>query len=125
MKNIFNLDKPEEYKCRLMNLTYSHPTLRVLVSHQTIMYVDFWGLHYINAPLAWQGANFELLEDTEAFEILKTANPKDTDMMIERLLITKMVKVYKEATVPIYIAANSLSINQVDSIFDIPKTSPF
>jgi hypothetical protein len=125
MKNIFNLDKPEEYKCRLMNLTYSHPTLRVLVSYQAIMYIDFWGLHYLNAPLEWQGADFELVGETEAFEILKNAYPKTSDMITERLLVTDVVKVYKEATVPIYIAANSVSINQVDSIFDIPKPSPF
>jgi hypothetical protein len=121
-KNIFNLEKPEECRCQLVDLSYSHPTLRVLLSSQTLFCAEFFDVFYIEAPRTWTGANFEILAGKEAFDFLKKAMPKTPDEIIIRLQLTKQAHVYAERTeIPIYIASRSASHRKLDSIMDLSR----
>jgi hypothetical protein len=77
-KNIFNLEKPEEYQCWMIKLTRSLPTLTIQIWKEAeIRYLHFGAPDYIEAPIHWDGANFEIAGKEESTIILqKVFHPK-------------------------------------------------
>jgi ribosomal protein L21E len=77
-KNIFNLEKPEEYKCWMTGLTRGHQTLTVEIFRESDSRRLYFSLpQYLDTPIHWLGANFEIADREESIQIFRKMHPKD------------------------------------------------
>ena len=90
--NIFNLTAPQEYSCKVLTFTETHPilSLRLLpsVATQPSLQVTFLGLYYFDGPLFWKGANFERGNLQESIDLWKKVYPHEKSARLQEIAQT-------------------------------------
>ena len=76
-ENVFNLDDPSSYYCRVFRYHISHSGLCIQLIREghDNLYLDFAGVQYFEFPQFWKGANFALSGDTVEKERCILKNP--------------------------------------------------
>ena len=69
MNNVLSLDKPEDYRCRVVGYLIDRSLLVIeLSSPQESFYVIFPNVHFYGGTFLWQGASLRTASREEQFE---------------------------------------------------------
>ena len=92
--NVFNIDNPEQYLCKIGQYQASLSRLEIVVAtqrgFQVVYRIIFNGLIYLDAPTRWKDANFcvatpkECVELAHSFEAYQNLAP---DNVLEHLVL--------------------------------------
>jgi hypothetical protein len=85
--NILELDDPQEYHCSLLRYELGHSNMQLSVTHRSKdhegLIVSLEYIHYLEMPIRWWGANFQLGDIDECYHILKQIHFNETSPVIE------------------------------------------
>lgn len=108
--NIFNLDHPTEFWCRVSSLVSAHTTMRIDIipaKQDTIplfgenMYLEFRKVQYFSGWLGWMGANFRQADVKEKAQFIRKVSHLGKDY--ETLPDSELVLVSEFATFTLFI----------------------
>lgn len=92
--DIFDLPNAENCGCKIIDYTDRHSLLSIQlinpIPDSPKLFIVFAAIYYLEAPISWKGANFELASSDESAVLWRKIYPLESDKRIEQL-----AKVYK------------------------------
>ncbi|MBZ0282185.1 MAG: hypothetical protein K8L97_15700 [Anaerolineae bacterium] len=94
-KNIFKIDKPQDWWCRVSGLASAHTTLRIDVIRlqkeqaphfSEIMYLEFRKVAYFSGWLTWANADFRRAIDEEKARLIRNVSLTRVDLSDDELI---------------------------------------
>lgn len=117
--NIFNISEPQRYRCQVLH--YHARVSRLYLSvykddgREPVFYLLFSDVGYLQCPMTWQGANFDIGTQDECIQLML-----DVGLIGAAVLrfpqayasITEVARLYRAATAhqPVQIVAGAASM---------------
>ncbi len=115
-RNVFNITKPGGYRCQVFH--YHRKLSRLYLSvykgqrNQPALYILFSDVAYIEAPMSWLGAEFNIASKQECI-----------DLMIDLGLVGPAIRQFPDAYASITDYARLYTVNSPNSIIRIIASS--